>query len=694
MTSLSRLLEGRVHPSNPSYWVSKLFGGGAVTHTGKVVTAESSLTVSAVYAAVRLLAETVGSIPLITYERLQPRGKKRDLTHRLYKPLHDQPNRWQTSMEWREMMQAHATLRGDAYSREVVTNEFGFELIPLHPDRVTPHKGPPGAIFYEFRPLKGGTEIILQDEMFHLKGLSSNGIVGISPIALARESIGLSMAAEEVGARLFGNSSVPKGVLQHPNKLGVKAYERLKESWEERHKGLQNSNKVAILEEGMEWKQVGLTAEDSQFLQTRKFQVEEVARWFNIPPHMLRQLDRATFSNIEQQSLEFVTYSIRPWLVRWEQVILRDLYVGRESETHFTEFLVEGLLRGDFKTRWEGYAIGKQNGILNADEIRALENLNPQEEPEPGKVGEIYYVPLNMVPAGSQALEPSLDGPVDAARSQVVNFNVSAMDPEGFERWLPDHKDDLTRMLRESLGNGKERRTQRSIQSRRRLQGSHRNLFEDAASRFLTREIHAVDRLVKRFLPDDPDKFIAEMRTFYDGHISATERIMLPVLLAFAEGIHAAAADEISTTPDFGARLQAFAQEYVRKMALGVNTHSRKRLTQRAREENPDEAVDRELREWEESRAFQVARREVIEADGAFSVATWAAAGVLTMRWVTIGDNCPYCDEMEGRVVEIVKNFIGGGETITPEGEQTFTTTRNMRHPPLHDGCDCMVAAG
>ena len=515
--------------------------------------------------------------------------------------------------------------------------------------------------------------------MFHLRGWSSNGLVGMSPVKLARESIGLSMAAEEVGARLFGNSSVPKGVLQHPNKLGEKAYDRLKESWQERHQGLENSNKVAILEEGMEWKQVGLTAEDSQFLQTRKFQVTEVARWFRVPPHMIGDMERATFSNIEQQSLDFLMFSLRARLVRWEQAIKRDLYTDMEKETHFTEFLVDGLLRGDFATRWAGYAIGKQNGVLNADEIRELENMNPQSAPDPGKLGEIYYVPLNMVPAGSQALEPSLDGPVDAARVRLIR-DRNAERAAGIT-------------FRESAQT-KEERTQRSIQSRRRLQGSHRNLFEDAARRFLGWEIIAVGKLAKRYLPGDPDNFIAEMRSFYDGHISRTERIMLPVLLAFAEGIHAAAADEISTTPDFGARLQAFAQEYVRKMALGVNQESRKRLTRRAGEENPDEAVDRELREWEERRAFQVARREVIEADGAFSVATWAAAGILTMRWVTIGDNCPYCDALEGRVVEIVKNFMGSGETITPEGEQTFTTTRNMRHPPLHDGCDCMVVAG
>ncbi len=231
------------------------------------------------------------------------------------------------------------------------------------------------------------------EQIFHIPGLGFDGVKGLSPIAMAREAIGLALATEEFGARFFGNGARPGGILEHPGV--VKDPEKLRKSWEEVYKGLQNSHKIAVLEEGMKYHEIGIPPEDAQFLETRKFQLNEICRLFRVPPHLVGDLERATFSNIEHQSIDFVVHTIRPWLVRWEQAIIKDLLLPEERKLYFPKFNVDGLLRGDFKTRMEGYAIGRQNGWYSANDIRELEDMNPIPE-EAG--GDLYLVNGNMLP--------------------------------------------------------------------------------------------------------------------------------------------------------------------------------------------------------------------------------------------------------------------------------------------------------
>jgi HK97 family phage portal protein len=249
----------------------------------------------------------------------------------------------------------------------------------------------------------GETRVLFADEILHIHGFSRDGIVGLSPIAYARESIGLGLAAQEYGARLFANNTTPKGVIEYPGKFkNQDTLNRLKEQIESAHRGLTNSHRMLILEEGMKWAQTGIAPEDAQFLQSRKFQIAEIARIFRIPPHMLGDLERATFTNIEHQSIDFVVHTIRPWLVRWEQEIMRSLLLPSQQKTHFAEFNVDALLRGDIKSRYDAHAVGIRNGWLNADEVRQLENMNPIPD---GK-GQQYMVPLNMAPAGGEPSDP------------------------------------------------------------------------------------------------------------------------------------------------------------------------------------------------------------------------------------------------------------------------------------------------
>lgn len=385
---------GSLPPRDPV--VAEWLGLGYQTTSGANVTPDTALQVAAVYACVNKISNTVGQTPLLLYRRRSDGGKDRDDKNALYGLLHSRPNRWQTPFEFKQMMTAHAVLRGNAYARIVSTAQSSAsELVPLHPDRVLPFWAPNGERAYRYTPPEGSEEILLQSEMLHNHGLSFDGLKGISPIQLCRETVGLAMATEEHGARLFANGAQVGMALKHPGTLKGDAAEHLRKQFEKRYAGLGNAHKTLVLEEGMTVEKLGLTAEDAQFLETRKFQIAEIARIFDIPLHMIGDLDRSTNNNIEQQSLEFVVYSMGPWFCRFEQCLNRDLIYQKDR---YFEFLVDGLLRGDIKSRYAAYAVGRQWGWLSVNDVRAMENMNPVDG------GDQYMTPLNMQPLDAAKL--------------------------------------------------------------------------------------------------------------------------------------------------------------------------------------------------------------------------------------------------------------------------------------------------
>lgn len=386
--------------SNPSQWLVDLMGGKS-TATGISVNEQNALQSTAVFACVRILSETVASLPLPMYKRIAERGKARAPDHPLYSVLDDIANEEMTAYSLRETLQGHLGTWGNAYA-EIEWDMAGRVkgLWPLRPDQTWPERNPDTNKLQYRTVLPDGTGVILPFErVFHIPGFGFDGLVGYNPIRLFRESIGLAMATEEYGARFFGNGAKPGGVLEHPNKLSKEAQDRLRESWNEMHRGLSKQHRIAILEEGMSYKQIGIPPEDAQFLETRKFQTSEIARIYRVPPHMIGDLERATFSNIEHQSIEFVQHTIRPWLVRWEKSIKFKLLTPNERKRFFAEHLVDGLLRGDTKSRYDSYAVARQNGWMSANDIRKLENMNPIEG------GDIYLVNGNMVPTDQAGLK-------------------------------------------------------------------------------------------------------------------------------------------------------------------------------------------------------------------------------------------------------------------------------------------------
>lgn len=394
--------------------------GGAVSKSGIPISPDTAMRMTTVMICIRVLAESVASLPCILYRRRKDGGRDRATDHPLYHVLHDQANGWNTAFEYLEGTMTNLATRGNGYSY-IDRNYKGqvISLVPLNPDGVAIKQAVDWSPIYT-ATMPDNTRIKLAPgQMHHIRGPFVKGYTGRSMIAMAREAIALGLAAEEFGARFFSNGATPSGSLKHPKTLSQPAQDRLKLQFEQRLVGLENASKPLLLEEGMEWIQHSINQKDAQFLETRKFQRSEIAGIFRVPAHFVNDLDRATFSNIEHQSLDFVIHSLRPWLKRWEQAINRDLLSDDEKSEYYAEFLIDDLLRGDFKTRMEAFALQIQNGIRNPNEVRAIENLNSREG------GDEYWQPVNMQTGADKEAAAAL-----AEKEQSANDNKA---PEPFK---------------------------------------------------------------------------------------------------------------------------------------------------------------------------------------------------------------------------------------------------------------------
>ena len=404
MGILSGLFRSRDKPTDRTAGSSYSFFLGG-TSSGKYVTERSAMQMTAVYCCVRILSEAVASLPLQFYRYTDDGGKEKAVEHPLYFLLHDEPNPEMTSFIFRETLMTHLLLWGNAYS-QIIRNGKGevVALYPLMPDRMKVDRDEHGRLYYEYTVYdsddvdgrkgtnKVGRNVRLQPhDVLHIPGLGFDGLVGYSPIAMAKNAIGLAIATEEYGSKFFANGAAPSGVLEHPGT--IKDPSKVRESWQATFGGSGNANKIAVLEEGMKYTPISISPEQAQFLETRKFQIDEIARIFRVPPHMIGDLEKSSFNNIEQQSLEFVKYTLDPWVSRWEQAMVRALLTPDEKKKYFFKFNVDGLLRGDYQSRMNGYATARQNGWMSANDIRELENLDriPAEQG-----GDLYLINGNM----------------------------------------------------------------------------------------------------------------------------------------------------------------------------------------------------------------------------------------------------------------------------------------------------------
>lgn len=667
--TVNNFFEKRLTPSRTG--LSALGNFGQQSQAGPLVSEESSLRTSAVFACVRIIAESIASLPLVVY-RQDGRSRQRATDHPLYTILHDEANPELTAFEIREFLMSQTALWGNGYAY-IEWSESGQvkEVWPLRSDRVQVWRRDDGQLWYYYSPSvaedKLGARWFPFWQIHHIRGLSGDGVVGYSPIRVAAlQAIGLALATEEFGARFFSNGAQPRILMRHPGRLSAEAYKRLADSFSESNAGLSNAHKTRILEEGMDISTVGIPPEEAQFLQTRKFQVTEIARIFRVPPHMLADLERATFSNIEHQSLEFVMHTLRPWLVRHEQAIRRDFLISAEEKRlYFAKYSVEGLLRGDTLARYQSYQSAINTGWMTRNEAREHEDLNPMDG------GDKLLVPLNMAEAGKPSPTPGARGGGRMANGELRMGRRSAEDV------------------------GKERQ---------KLAAAQRPLIEDVAGRVVRREVNDVRRAVQKYLMkgEDLQGFLLWLGEFYQEHEVFIGRQMGPAFDAIGRLVLASVASELDDDLDSHAdALLAEVADFVDRLALRWSIGNRNELEALIREAGDGETltetgarVEGRLDDWAETEPGKVGGRESVRSVSAFALAAYGLAGVLLLRWVTGGSKtCAYCQSLNGKIVGRGDAFVPAGD-FHPEGADAPMKIRgNTFHPPVHDGCVCSIVA-
>lgn len=436
MGLFSGLFRSRDKPQNRTTGSSYAFFMGGST-AGKAVNERSAMQMTAVYACVRILSEAIAGLPLHLYEYGCDGSKEKAVKHPLYFLLHDEPNKEMTSFVFRETLMTHLLLWGNAYA-QVIRNGKGevIALYPLMPNRMEVNRTDKGQLYYQYTTssddaptVESSTAVLMPEDVLHIPGLGFDGLVGYSPIAMAKNAIGLAIATEEYGAKFFANGAAPSGVLEHPGT--IKDPQRVRDAWMSQFSGSRNAGKVAVLEEGMKYTPISISPEQAQFLETRKFQINEIARIFRVPPHMVGDLEKSSFSNIEQQSLEFVKYTLDPWVIRWEQSLQRTLLSSEEKKRYYFKFNLEGLLRGDYASRMTGYATARQNGWMSANDIRELENLD-RIPAELG--GDLYLINGNMLPLGNAGAFANLNSQAKEEETTDEKQKVLGVEEPGRHR--------------------------------------------------------------------------------------------------------------------------------------------------------------------------------------------------------------------------------------------------------------------
>lgn len=652
--------------ATPEKWVVDWVTGGIGNSSGVHVDQETARTYAPFFAGVRVIAEDLGSLPLFLYERLA-RGKRRATEHPLYPLLHDAPNDMMGAMPFKEALQGHALTWGGGAAYVVTHERTGVieELWPLRPDRLYPRvrymgNGRAQRWFQYADDVNGIYANLAPGEVFYVHGLGGDGLRGYSVVELAANSIGLGLATEHYGGKYFSNGSAPAGALTHPGNLSPEARKRMADDWENIHRGIDRAHRVAILEEGVSWQAVGLPNDAAQFLETRKLQVTEMSRWLRLPPHKIGDLERATFSNIEQQQLDYVSSALNSWLIRWEQAVLTQLLLPSERSRFFAEHLVDALLRGDTVNRYQAYAVGRQWGWLSANDVREKENLNPVDG------GDAYLVPLNMVPAGSSGQES----------------------PE-----------------RAALQRAKLLAGRRGWRARANIADAWAPKIAEADQEVADFEAEKVGELVDEHLPDEDGgrgrrsvtSFVAALSALYgeDGPVAELmTSLWLPLFTQFATDVAVDAAEEVGHEDDVDLSVwtHAYVLAHVGYRIASSFGQLRKIAEDAERDQVAAEIVAR-LTKWQEERPERTAKWEGSQLPNAAARETWKEAGVTTLKWVTQGSkNCPYCTKLDGRETDIETPFIAKGDEVAGEEEgEKLVAKRNTFHPPVHAGCNCQV---
>lgn len=658
MGVLSQLWERRTSLASDSVLSALL--SRKVSVSGITVTEQTALQTAAVYQCAAILANNVGTLPLPVYERLE-KGKRRATEHPLYRVLNRRANPWMTAATARMALMLHLAIWNEAFAHI----EWGRDgtvkaLWPLLPNR-TRTVAVGGQLLYDTTLPDGTVRRLRQSEVLHITGLTLNGVDGLRVVHQARETLGLLMAAEGYAARFFGSGANPGGVVTTDMPLTTEQKRQLAEDIAAQVKGLSKAHEILVLSNGAKFTPIGLSPANSQLVEVREFQIREVARFFNMPPHKLGLVEKgASYASIEQQQIAFLTETLRPWLVLIEQAINATMFDDSEAERFFVEHNVEGLLRGDTKSRYEAYHLALTDGWMSRDEVREKENLNPI----PDGAGEVFLVPLNMAPVTEPATEQEPGEPATRA----------------------DAPDDDERALR-------------AAKQRQRLAHTWRRVLQDADERIVRREKADVLRKAREILGKrDAQTFERWLEEFYLDHPQFITRQVQAILLAYAEAVTGDVGAELGQELKMTPEMEQFVREYVEAFAkrhADSSLGQLKEVLRKALDEGTDplEALEDRLTEWEQTRPEKTARRESNRAANAFAKAAYTFAGVLAIRWNAVGDSCPYCTSLHGKVVDTNGGIFARKGSFQPFGANgPLTLYVSISHPPLHDGCDCYIS--
>lgn len=642
------------------WWRDLLTGGNLGSDdSGVKVNIKTAQNYSPVFACVTLAAETISTLPLKIFEETKD-GKKQLPEHPTHKMLHDKANPAMTAQIFREIMQRSCELRGIALAQKIRNGyKQVVELWPIHPDKVKEYIADPktGKLFFKMED--GRT--LSQDDIFYFYGPGSDGITPVSRITHAADSLSLGMAAETFGRRFFGKNTHIGGFLKHPagKKISDAALKRLKEDINQKYAGLGKSHSLILLEDGMEYQKIGLSNTDSQFLETRRFGVEEVCRWFGMKPHMIGDLSHATYSNIEQQGIEAVQYCWLPRCVRWEQAINTQLLGNTKLRA---EHNLDGLMRGDLKSQAEAWNTLVQNGIINADEVRELMGFNKQE----GDQGKIYFMPLNMVNKADVASGNLLDAPVANDEPRLL----------------------ATPEIELKAGTDKTEKRKLSVAHRRLIAEKYRPKLRAMAKRIVEKDFAVLRNKLAEL---NQEQFAGWLAADYINELAPTVRSeAAPIFNAFAMALIPAISEEVGDVTD--ERYEAFVNGYLDKFSTRYGAKNRKTLKELTAEESYRDDIEKQLVEWEENLPGQIEQEEITRQRSAFTKAAYMAAGITLLRWVANGKSCPFCSQLDGRIVGIEQNFAEAGSTLTA-GDNSLTFSSAIGHAPAHRGCDCDIVA-
>jgi HK97 family phage portal protein len=647
---------------NPALW--NLYGAGR-SQAGIDVNQESGLNTSAVFNAITILSGTTACLPLHLYKKKSDGSRKQISKHPALSVLSSRPNPAMAAINYSETMMGHSLGWGNEFS-EIVRDRTGniLELWPITPNRVK--------VLFDnwkkyFEITVGNEKIVLsQEKVLHIPGLGYDGLVGYSVITKARESIGLAMAAEEFGGRFFGHNTNLGGIIKYPRSLGPEAKKNLKDSLKENYSGLGNTHRWMILEDGVDIDKIGIPPDDSQFLQTRQFQVQDIARWFNMPPHMLKDLSRATFSNIEEQGLEFVKYTLNPWLIRREQNYNIQLLSEKERNLgYYFKYSVEGLLRGDSKSRAEFYKELFYLGAITPNEIRIKEDMEPVEG------GDTPFVQMNMIRLEDAIKEPE---PMPA-----INPQQSEPEPEEnslfWDRILTEDKRALN-MIED-----------RSVLGRDRVASQYYRLFNDAAQRIMNKETKAIIANLKASA--NQAEFKRWLKNFYEKMPDYIRKQFGPTMHSFIDAIMIQAAKEVNESIDIDGT-EEFKDGYLKGY---IARHIERSFYQVNALEDTAEISDR-MDDWHEKRASKIAVEETVRASSAAAQYVFFSTGFASIWRIRGSKTCPYCVQLSGKKVRQGETLLKDGDEFEPEGAKNgpMKIRGSVSHPPLHQGCDCYVS--